>query len=163
MTRASERMAIGQSRALTAGETALAMGMFGQGIAYPKVRIVQIPRLHFGAMVPWGRIIVFADWRAPQDFTAAPLAEQGWFIHEMAHVWQAARGIVLPLAKLRALGRGAYRVRLHPGQPLAAYNIEAQAEIARLVWLARMGATAPDARLAALWARGIERKTILAA
>ena len=153
MTRAMPRMAIGQSRALTAGETGLAESMFGQIIAYPKVRILQIPPMHFGAMVPWGRIIVFADWRAPQDFAAASLAEQGWFIHEMAHVWQAARGIVLPLAKLSALGRSAYHVRLKAGQPLAAYNIEAQAEIARLVWLARAGGKAPDARLEALWAR----------
>ncbi len=163
MTRALQRMAIGQSRALTAGEIALAMGMFGQGIAYPKLRIVQIPPLHFGAMVPWGRIIVFADWRAPQDFAAAPLEEQGWFIHEMAHVWQAARGIILPLAKLRALGKRAYQVRFVEGRSLAGYHIEAQAEIARLVWLARMGATAPDARLAALWAREVGGKTILAA
>lgn len=147
-------MAIGQSRALTAGETGLAKSMFGQIIAYPKVRILQIPRMHFGAMVPWGRIIVFADWRAPQDFTEADIKEQSWFIHEMAHVWQAARGIVLPLAKLCALGRGAYRVQLKPGQPLAAYNIEAQAEIARLVWLARAGGAAPEADLEALWAQG---------
>lgn len=155
MSGAVPRMAIGQRRALTDGEIALARSMFGGAIAYARVRIVQAWPLPFGAMVPFGDAILFARWRAPCDFAEAPSEEQGWFIHEMAHVWQAARGVILPLAKLKALGRGAYRVRHQPGQKLAAYNIEAQAEIARLVWQARNGGAAPDAGMEALWAQAM--------
>lgn len=155
MRAAPGRMAIGQRRGLTAGEIALSHEMFGASIAYDRVRIVQAVPLAFGAMVPLGGTIVFARWRAALDFTVTLVEEQGWFIHEMAHVWQAGQGILLPLAKLAALGRGAYSVRLRPGQPLAAYNIEAQAEIARLVWRARILGAEPDHELQALWAQAL--------
>lgn len=155
MTQGVARMAIGQRRGLTAGEIALARAMFGPAIAYERVRILQAWPLGFGAMVPLGLTIVFSRWRAARDFSLAPMEEQGWFIHEMAHVWQAGRGVILTLAKLRALGRGAYSVRLRPGWPLAAYNIEAQAEIARLVWRARAGWANPDHELEALWAQAL--------
>jgi hypothetical protein len=80
------------------------------------------------------------------------LPEQGWFIHELVHVWQAARGVVLPLAKLSALGRNAYRVNWHEKDRFGAYNIEQQAEIVRALFLAR-AADAADAVLETLWAR----------
>jgi hypothetical protein len=148
-------MAIGQRRGLSSAEIALARVMFGPAIAYERVRILQAWPLGFGAMVPLGTHIIFSRWRAARDFAQAPVEEQAWFIHEMAHVWQAVRGVMLPLAKLRALGAGAYRVRLHPGQPFAAYNIEAQAEIARLVWLARRGCAPEDTGLEALWRQAL--------
>lgn len=144
---------MGARRGLTAGEIAMARGMFATSIAYERVRIFQALPIGFGAMVPLGLTIIFARWRAAHDFADAPVEEQGWFIHEMAHVWQAARGVLLPLAKLKALGAGAYHVRLKPGQPLAAYNIEVQAEIARMVWCARCGASPPDMALGAVWAQ----------
>ncbi|MEJ0022025.1 MAG: hypothetical protein WDN76_00160 [Alphaproteobacteria bacterium] len=67
------------------------------------------------------------------------LDEQSWFIHELAHCWQAREGIMLPLAKLSALGHSAYRYHLVPGKGLRAYNIEQQAEIVRHLFLARKG------------------------
>ena len=135
-------MQAGQSRRLTAGEVALGRTVFGDEIAWSKIRIRQAPSLGFGAMVPIGRTIVFSKWRAAHDFSAASLWDQGWFVHELTHVWQAARGVVLAAAKLNALGKGAYAYK--PKTPkLSGYNIECQAEIARHLFLAR--ANAPEA------------------
>lgn len=129
----------GQSRALTVGEIALGRSMFRDEIAWSKVRIAQAPALGFGAMVPLGRTIVFSKWRAAHDFSVASMWDQGWFVHELTHVWQAARGTFLAAAKLNALGKAAYAYT--PKTPkLSAYNIERQAEIARHLFLARAGA-----------------------
>jgi hypothetical protein len=138
-------------RVLTTGEVALARPVFGAEIAWPRVRIIQAPPAGFGAMAPLRHTIIFSGWAAACDFADAPLAEQGWFIHELAHVWQAGQGVALPLAKLSALGRNAYRLRVTPGKPFAAYNIEQQAEIVRGLFLAR-AADRPDPDLEALWA-----------
>ncbi len=132
-------MKLGQRRALTAGEIALGRSVFGDEIAWSKVRIYQGPRLGFGAMVPIGRTIVFSKWRAAYDFSAASMWDQGWFVHELMHVWQAARGTVLAAAKLGALGKSAYAYEAREPK-LGAYNIERQAEIARHLFLARAGA-----------------------
>ena len=129
----------GESRGLTAGEIALGRSVFGDEIAWTKIRIIQAPRLGFGAMVPFGRTIVFSKWRAAHDFSGAAMWDQGWFVHELAHVWQAARGVVLAAAKFNALGKGAYAYEPRLPQ-LSAYNIERQAEIARHLFLARAGA-----------------------
>ncbi len=146
-----------QVRRLSAGEIALAGEIFADEIAWPKLRILQAPKLGFAAMVPLGRTIVYANWRARLDFADAPLGEQGWFVHELAHAWQAARGEVLAFAKLAALGRGAYAYAASPLARLVEYNIERQAEIARHLFLARAGAPAPDAPprawLEQVWAR----------
>jgi hypothetical protein len=128
----------GERRVLTAGEIELGRTVFGEEIAWRRVRVLQALPLGFGAMVPIGHTIVFSKWRAAYDFAAAPLSEQGWFVHEHAHVWQAAHGVVLAGAKLGALGKSAYAYK--PRQPkLSGYNIERQAEIARHLFLARAG------------------------
>lgn len=133
------RMKPGESRALTGGEVALGRSVFADEITWAKIRIRQAPALGFVAMVPIGRTIVFSKWRAAYDFDAASLWDQGWFVHELTHVWQAARGVVLAAAKLDALGKGAYVYE--PKAPkLGAYNIERQAEIVRHLFLARAGA-----------------------
>ncbi len=141
-------------RALTPEEITLGASIFAAEIDWPRVRLVQAPPLPFGAMAPFRHTIIFARWRAPTDFAAAPLAEQGWLIHELAHVWQAARGYVLPIAKLGALGRRAYRLGAAPRSRFHAHNIEQQAEIARFVFLARAGLETPWPRevLEAVWA-----------
>lgn len=129
----------GQRRALTAGEIALGRSVFGDEVAWGKIRIHQASSLGFGAMVPIGRTIVFSKWRAAQDFSVASMWDQGWFVHELTHVWQAGQGVVLAAAKLNALGKAAYAYK--PRAPkLSAYNIERQAEIARHLFLARAGA-----------------------
>lgn len=155
MKRTGLRMAMVARRPLTAGERAIAHGMFGREIDADAVRIQQIPPAPFAAMVPHRHTILFSMWRAAQDFADVAAHERGWFVHELAHVWQARRGVLLAAAKLKALGRDAYAYRFEPGKPFAAYNIEQQAEIARHLYLHRIGE--PDLRapshdyLEALW------------
>jgi hypothetical protein len=150
-------MRTGETRALSAGEIALGRSVFADEIDWPRVRIRQAPRLGFGAMVPLGKTIVFSKWRAAHDFSAATLHEQGWFVHELMHVWQAARGIVLAGAKLSAIGAKAYAYKPQAGASLKHYNIERQAEIARHLFLARAGAPEPGSPpkdwLEDIWAR----------
>lgn len=149
------RMRAGERRALTAGERALAAPIFAERLPLDDLRIAQAPRLPFWAMVPVGRTVVFSLWRAAHDFAQTDRGEQGWLIHELAHCWQARRGVFLAGAKLRALGVRAYRYQLTPGKPLGAYNIEQQAEIVRHLFLARIGAPEPGApplaQLQGLW------------
>jgi hypothetical protein len=144
-----------ERRALTEGEAHIAAFMFGDTLLSRPIRILQAVPGPFAAMVPLGRTIIFAAWRAPLDFSESEAHERGWFVHELAHVWQARAGIVLAGAKLQAIGRHAYRYRLVAGRPFHAYNIEQQAEIARHLYLARTGepdASAPDrADLEAVW------------
>ena len=151
------RMQSFQRRRLSAAECALGKTVFGGEIAWPRIKIVQAPLLGFSAMVPLGRTIVFSRWKAPRDFSDVDAAEQGWFVHELAHCWQAARGVVLAGAKLGALGDGAYRYTPQPGARLQDYNIESQAEIVRHLFLARTGVAetgAPDrVWLEEIWAQ----------
>jgi hypothetical protein len=142
-------MATLQRRPLTQGEIALGRSVFGDEIDWPRVRVLQAPELGFGAMAPLGRTIIFSRWRAWRDFAEASLDEQGWFVHELAHIWQSARGMVLPIAKLGALGRKAYEYEPRGGAKLRDYNIERQAEIVRHLFLARSGA--PDACAPRTW------------
>jgi len=143
---------------MTSGELAIARVMFGDDRAFAGVQIVQAPPLGFSAMAPFSGAIIFSAWRAARDFTSAPLAERGWLVHELTHIWQARRGAIMPLAKLSALGSSAYSYALQPGKPFAAYNIEQQAEIARHLFLARCAAPAagapPRAALEAVWPAG---------
>lgn len=143
-------------RMLTEGEISLGRGVFGDAVAWPRVGIAQAPRwVPFAAAAPFGRTIIYGQWRAAEDFAHAPRDQQGWFVHELAHVWQAARGVVLAFAKLRALGKSAYRVTLTPDVLLRDLNIEAQAEVARFLFLARLGERTPYPRavLEDVWAR----------
>jgi hypothetical protein len=74
-----------------------------------------------------------------EDFAQAGLGLQGFFIHEMTHVWQTqTRGRwYLPLC--RPFSRR-YDYTLHPGWLLERYGIEQQAEIVRHAFLLRNGA-----------------------
>jgi hypothetical protein len=138
------RMARFTLRPLTEGEIAVARDVFGATAAWRRVRVVQLPKLGFGAMAPFKHTILFSSWAAAADFSVAPLEERAWFVHELTHIWQAARGVSLPLAKLSALGKRAYAYKpVH--EIFARYNIEAQAEIARHLFLARHGVRPHDA------------------
>lgn len=155
VTKPTPRMKPGQRRRLTDGEIHLGRTVFGEEIDWVRVRVLQAPSLGFGAMVPLGRTIVFSRWRAAQDFTDAPLDEQGWLVHELMHVWQAAHGVALAFAKLGALGKLAYTYTPKPHAKLKDYNIERQAEIARHLFLARAGSQAelpPHPWLEDVWA-----------
>lgn len=147
-----------ERRPLCEGEIALGRTMFGDEIDWPRVRVVQAPKwAGFAAMVPLGKTIVFSKWRARRDFSRAPTTEQAWLVHELTHVWQARRGVVLALAKIGALGRSAYKYSVKQGGRLKDYNIERQAEIARHLFLARSGRperkSPPQSWLEEIWAR----------
>jgi len=116
--------------------------MFGNAVDYAKVRIRRRKWFPFQprkvVMAPRGHLHFHPDSATYcEDFSAAPLARQGLFIHEMAHVWQHQQGVFLPL---RRWPFSRYVYELKPGKPLARYGIEQQAEIIRHAFLLRNGA-----------------------
>ena len=134
---------VGGERALSAGEIALARGMFGDAIDYSKVtirrrkwaffqprRITMAPRghIHFH---PMGE--VYCD-----DFATAPLHRQALFIHEMTHVWQTQTLGDWYLV-LNRMPWASYDYTLKPGWPLSKYGIEQQARIVEHAFLLRSG------------------------
>ena len=131
------------SRALTAGEIAMCRSIFGDAIDYSKVRLVKGKWWPFqpanSAMAPSGWIWfhpVAGGWS--EDFSEENLGRQGFFIHEMTHVWQAQRGgpLYLPLMR-HPFCR--YSYALKPGKPFERYGLEQQAEIVRHRFLADRG------------------------
>lgn len=133
-----------QSRTLTTGEIILARSIFGSAIDYSKVRLIRGKWWPFqprnSAMAPNGNIYFHpaaGGWS--DDFAREPLARQGFFIHEMTHVWQAQkRGrLYLPLMR-HPFCR--YRYRIVTGRPFERYGIEQQAEMVRHTFLAKRGA-----------------------
>jgi hypothetical protein len=129
------------TRALTDQEVALARSMFGDAIAYDRVRIHARKWAFFQSratvMAPDGDI-----WFHPKgggfcdDFCRADISAQGLFLHEMTHVWQRQKGIFLPLAR-HPFCR--YGYALKPGQRFEKYGLEQQAEIVRHAFLLREG------------------------
>ena len=133
-----------RKRFLTSGEIAMARAIFGDAIDYSRIRLIEGKWWPFqprgSAMAPTGNIHFHPDgggWS--DDFAAEPLHRQGFFIHELTHVWQAqAKGrFYLPLMRHPFCQ---YRYRLVPGRPFGRYGLEQQAEIVRHVFLARNGA-----------------------
>jgi hypothetical protein len=136
-----------RSRHLTPGEIALARSVFGDSLDYSKVRLVRgkwwplHPRN--AAMAPMGNIWFHPEGGAwSEDFAKESLGRQGFFIHELTHVWQAqAKGrLYLPLMR-HPFCR--YDYRLKPGRPFDKYGLEQQAEIVRHAFLAARGAQVP--------------------
>ena len=130
-------------RPLTPGEIRLAQSVFGDAIDYSAVRLFRGKWWPFqprrSAMAPAGDIWFHPDgggWS--EDFSAEPLAAQGFWIHEMTHVWQAQKGgrLYLPLMR-HPFCRYDYRIK--PTRPFRGYGIEQQAEIVRHSFLARQG------------------------
>ena len=131
-------------RSLTAGELALVHSVFGDAVDGSKVELVRgkfwpfhPPRV---AMAPMGDIYFHPDgggWS--EDFSKESLAAQGFFIHEMTHVWQAQKGgrFYLPLLR-HPFCR--YGFDLKPGKCFENYGLEQQAEIVRYAFLAHSGA-----------------------
>ncbi len=132
------------SRQLTKGEIDLAQSIFGNSIDYSLVRLIKGKYWPFqprnAAMAPNGNLYFHPEaggWS--EDFASESLNRQGFFIHEMTHVWQAQKQgrLFLPLMR-HPFCR--YRYRIKPGKPFAHYGVEQQAEIVRHVFLAQRGA-----------------------
>lgn len=121
--------------------------IFGDAIDYSKVRLVKGKWWPFQprntAMAPCGYIYfhpVAGGWS--DDFAREALPRQGFFIHEMTHVWQAQKGgrFFLPLMRHPFC---CYSYALKPGKPFRRYGIEQQAEMTRHRFLADRGARPP--------------------
>ena len=131
------------SRRLTPGEIALAQSVFGDAIDYSKVRLLKGKwwplQSRRSAMAPTGDIWFHPDgggWS--EDFARETLSRQGFFIHELTHVWQTQKAgrFYLPLMR-HPFCR--YDYRLEPGKPFERYGLEQQAEIIRHRFLADHG------------------------
>jgi hypothetical protein len=121
--------------------------MFAAAIAYDRVAMVRGKWAFFQpretVMAPCGNIHFHpAGTCYRDDFATGSLDDQGLFIHEMTHVWQAqTRGrLYLPLMR-HPFCRYGYSIR--PGWPLRRYGIEQQAEIVRHAFLLRRGRHVP--------------------
>ena len=128
-------------RPLTPGEIDLARSIYGEAIDYAPVRILQRKWAFFQprhiVMAPRGHLHFHPKGDlCRDDFSCAPLCDQGLFIHEMCHVWQHQRGVFLPIAR-HPFCR--YHYSFVPGWPLKRYGIEQQAEIVRHAFLLRAG------------------------
>jgi hypothetical protein len=145
-------------RLLTLGERTLAREMFGEGVNPDRVRILAVPILR-RAFVAGASLIVWPARSLPADFGDAPLAWQGAFVHELAHIWQAQNGVLLLLAKLKAGdGPAAYAYDLTRQPDFMKLNIEQQAMVVEHAFLAARGARTPHsparyADLSAAWRR----------
>jgi len=132
-----------ERRSLTPGEIDIARSIFGDAIDYSKVQMVKGKWWPFqppnAAMAPNGNIYFHphaGGWS--EDFSREALGRQGFFIHEMTHVWQAQRGGLLYLPLMRhPFCR--YSYELKPGKPFGRYGLEQQAEIVRHRFLADRG------------------------
>ena len=132
------------SRSLTPGEIELARYVFGEAIDYSRVRLFKGKWWPFhprnAAMAPMGNIYFHPEGQVwSDDFSKESLGRQGFFIHEMTHVWQAQRSgrFYLPLMR-HPFCR--YSYELKPGRPFRRYGLEQQAEIVAHSFLARRGA-----------------------
>jgi hypothetical protein len=137
-------MTMTESRSLTPGEITLARSVFEDAIDYSRVRLVRGKWWPFqparSAMAPMGNIYFHPNgggWS--DDFSKESLHSQGFFIHELTHVWQTQKGgrFYLPLMR-HPFCR--YRYAFVPGRRFARYGLEQQAEIVRHAFLLRNGA-----------------------
>lgn len=158
------------ARLLTPGERTLARSIYADTIDYASVRIHHRSFIFWqGAnyiITPNGHIYLGRNLRGLTDFSAANLAMQGLFIHEMAHVWQYQHGINVLLRGAveqvkHFLGFNQYRYRLESGKPLAAYKLEQQGDILRDFFLAQHGQRTPYGPADYLAALGQQGNTIV--
>lgn len=134
-------------RPLTRAEIDLSRSVFGDAIAYDRVRIRLKKWIFFQPrrtiMAPMGHIHFHPRGTAYcDDFSCASLSRQALFIHEMVHVWQYQQGIFLPL-KRHPFCRYDYAIK--PGQRFGKYGIEQQAELVRHAFMLRQGMKVPGA------------------
>jgi hypothetical protein len=91
-------------------------------------------------MVPFGHFHFHPDGDLYRDdFSLESIGWQGFFIHEMTHVWQVqTHGRWHLLIRRHPFCR--YSYCLKPGWPLSRYGVEQQAEIVRHAFMLRHGA-----------------------
>jgi hypothetical protein len=130
-------------RGLTPGERQLVRSVFGDAVDCGRVEIVHAKWFPFQprnvTMAPMGNIHIHPRsglWK--EDFATESLSLQGFFIHEMTHVWQTqTKGRFYLVLMRHPFCRYGYRFR--PGRPFGRYGIEQQAEMVRHAFLLRNG------------------------
>jgi len=132
-------------RSLTPAERSLVAGMFGSAVATDTVRIHRRKWWPFQpravTMAPRGHIHFHPQGTAYcRCFGQGTHAQQGFFLHEMTHVWQHQSGMNL---LLRRYPFSRYGYDFVSGKPFARYGVEQQAEIVRHVFLMRQGRRLP--------------------
>ena len=137
-----------RSRGLTIGETALALGAFGDALVLDPIRLLPAPWPLDRAFVPgrwFGRDwIVWPARTLPADISAAPLKLQALLVHELTHVWQAQRGVNLLTGKIRAGDRPAsYEYPVGVDCDWGDLNIEQQAMVVEHRFRLTRGQPAP--------------------
>ncbi|WP_339929260.1 hypothetical protein [uncultured Brevundimonas sp.] len=138
-------------RGLTPGEAALALEVFGDALDPARVRILAAPWPFVRAFVAgrwFGRDwIIWPRRTLPDDLALGPLFRQATLVHELAHVWQVARGVNLLTGKLRAGDRpAAYEYPMDAGCDWDALNIEQQAMIIEHRFRLSRGGSVPAER-----------------
>lgn len=140
------------ARPLTPGEVELAKRVFKDSIDYDKVKIHNEKYVAFqpdeSAMTPNGEIYAVGTNTYLKDYSDGRVYDRGFFIHEIAHVWQYQLNILNPITA--AIGQyvlngfdysRAYAYELKPGKDLLDYSIEQQAQIIEdyyLRWIAKV-------------------------
>jgi hypothetical protein len=136
-----------EDRHLTPAETDLCRSVFGAAIDYEKVRVANRKWIFFQPkktiMAPMGTIHYHPQGeRYCDDFGHADVDSQGYFIHEMVHVWQFQKGIFLPVKRHPFC---TYRYAFQPGLAFVRYGLEQQGEIVRHAFLLRHNRLIPGA------------------
>ena len=135
---------MGGERGLSPREIALARTVFGDEIDYAPIRIKRRKWWAFQpkriTMAPDGHLYFHPQSHAYcDDFASMSLLTQGFFIHELTHVWQTQTlGRWYLILNRHPFCR--YSYSLEPGAPLSAYGVEQQAEIVKHAFLLRHGA-----------------------
>lgn len=135
-------------RGLTPGETGLVRDVFAGELDPRRIRLVAAPWPVFRAFAAgrwFGRDwIVFPRHDHARDFAAATIGTQGVFVHELAHLWQAGRGVLLAAAKLRAgFSNRAYDYAARSDCVWSELNIEQQAMVVQHRFLLSRGVAVP--------------------
>ena len=138
-------------RGLTPAEVGLAREAFGDALDYDVIRVLAAPWPVVRAFVPgrwFGRDwIVWPAQSLPADIAAAPLQAQATLIHELTHVWQAARGVNLLTGKLKAGDRPeSYRYPPDMDCTWDRLNIEQQAMVVEHRFRLSRGSPVPGDR-----------------
>lgn len=125
-------------RKLTSGEITLAKKVFKAVIDYSKVKVHDGKYAFFqpnnSGMSPNGEIYIAGVYR--KDYSSQSAAMQGFFIHEMVHVWQYQLNILNPITSaiwesiIHLLDYSkAYEYELDGTKDILDYKIEQQAAI----------------------------------
>jgi hypothetical protein len=135
-------------RVLTAGETALLAKVFGSALDPAPVRLKQrcwiIWQPRNVCIAPDGHLYFHPRSTCyAADYSQLSLSWQGFFIHEMTHVWQHQAGQAV-IWRRGPWARYGY-LPLDPRRSFARYGIEQQAEIVRHAFLIERGVAVPSA------------------